>query len=310
MKRKPTSLRTRSRLIILFFLFIPALAAVFAFSLMERKDFEMYLFGHLTLCSLFLPFLPKWLTNFFVDSELREMNNYCVELRNGNWDARLPVGGEVDKEDSEREQLPELRQNLNWLAHNIASRDRRLTQALASSKKDNIQLNKLSFMDHLSGVYNRRFYEVKLEEICRKHLENNKPLHLVLIDCDHFKKINDSLGHATGDKIIAILGNILKNSVRMEEDYPFRFGGDEFGCIFCGASSRRCVEIAEDIRCLFTTRTEFVPKIQLSLSIGISSLCKEERNPATAAEKLFANADRALYEAKNGGRNRVVFFNN
>lgn len=298
------SLKVRAFIVTVAFLVLPAGVTLAMCGVLDQRDFEMYLALHVTASCLGLLVFPRWIAGFLVECDLRKLNNFCVKLKNGHFRERIAVTEGTG--DHAEDQLSLLKQNLNWLAHSISTRDERLLNSLINSKEDNLRLNELSFTDHLSGVFNKRFFDSKLAEICARSLAREEILHLLLLDCDHFKAINDKLGHLTGDMVLVSLGNILSTSVRSGEDYPFRFGGDEFGCLFCGASLDRCLSVAENIRREFSALD--IEHTSLTLSIGIAALCQKERDPASAAKRLVAETDKALYLAKQNGRDRIVVF--
>jgi diguanylate cyclase len=127
-----------------------------------------------------------------------------------------------------------------------------------------------------------------------------------MLDIDHFKKVNDTLGHPVGDRVLCEIGSLLKNSVR-KKDTVARYGGEEFILILPDANVEASSMIAERIR-QSVEKTSFEAgqaQINLTVSIGISNLPSHR---ARSKEELVKMADLALYEAKGGGRNRVCVF--
>lgn len=134
---------------------------------------------------------------------------------------------------------------------------------------------------------------------------NALPMACLLLDIDHFKRINDNHGHAAGDAILQQLADVLKRASR-SEDLVFRYGGEEFAAVLPNADTQSAMRIAERIRTLvekYDFRWQRM-SIQVTLSIGVASLNSAEQD----SEALIEAADAALYQAKNGGRNRVVAF--
>ncbi len=293
-------LATRSVATILLLLVLPAGTILIAAEFTDQSDLAMLLCLHFSLCIALCMPMARWLENFLVNRELRKMNSFCVRLKQGKLDQRLELL--PHKSAVATDELTRLQHNLNWLAHSVSKREQKLTQSLVKTRRDKERLNLLSYTDHLTGLFNKRFFELKLVETCSRCISCKTQLHLMLIDCDHFKEVNDRFGHQEGDRLLANLGQIITSSVRNGTDFPFRFGGDEFGAILVGVDSTRCEQIAERIRAKFAEM-----KIgRASLSIGISKLCRQADDPEAEADALIATADRALYFAKNTGRNKVI----
>lgn len=132
---------------------------------------------------------------------------------------------------------------------------------------------------------------------------NALPMACLLFDIDHFKRINDTYGHAAGDAILQQLADLLKRASRTE-DLVFRFGGEEFAAVLPNTAARAAIQIAERIRSM-VERYDFrwqQQSISITLSIGMANMNAAEAN----SQALLAAADAALYRAKNSGRNRVV----
>lgn len=157
--------------------------------------------------------------------------------------------------------------------------------------------------DQLTGVYNRReLYKIG-NDIFGVRKDSNKPVSILMIDIDKFKKINDSYGHCIGDRVLEYTGNIL-NKELSSYGYVGRYGGEEFMALLPGVEKLEAVEFAESIRC-FLEKTEFEAdniKFNATASIGVHTVCGD----AMDFEKCVHLADTALYRAKSDGRNQVV----
>ncbi|WP_320006961.1 GGDEF domain-containing protein [Maridesulfovibrio sp.] len=293
-------LKTRALIAVILLVVLPAGTMLIAAEYTKHSSLAMLLCLHFSLCVAMCVPLSGWLEELLINSELRRMNSFCVKLKQGKLDQRLEL--QQHRIGNTTDEMLLLQHNLNWLAHSVAKREHRLTQSLLKTRRDKERLNLLSYTDHLTGLFNKRFFELKLIETCARCISCNTQLHLMLIDCDHFKEVNDKYGHQEGDRLLANLGQIIELSVRNGTDFPFRFGGDEFGAILVGVDSTRCEQIAERIRIKFADM-----KIgKSSLSIGISQLCCHANDPETEADSLFATADKALYFAKNTGRDKII----
>ena len=160
--------------------------------------------------------------------------------------------------------------------------------------------------DTLTGLYNRRYFEERLGVEAEKSFYSGVPLSLVMVDLDHFKKVNDTFGHTEGDEILCKISSLLKNSVR-RKDTVARYGGEEFMLILPEAGLEQSFVIAERIR-QSVEKTLFEvgrAQVNLTLSMGISNFPSHR---VKSKEELIKMADQALYDAKRGGRNRVCIF--
>ena len=180
---------------------------------------------------------------------------------------------------------------------------------MAATLKHFQKLNSMKDMaiyDTLTNLHNRRHCEERLEAETQKSFLSSTPLSLIMVDIDYFKKVNDTFGHDAGDQVLCKVASLLKNSVR-KDDTVARYGGEEFVLILPGAKLEVTAIIAERIRRLAeTTLFEVGDKqIHLTVSIGISNL---PAHRAKSKEELIKMADIALYNAKDGGRNRVCIF--
>ncbi|AWX54254.1 MULTISPECIES: GGDEF domain-containing protein [Brevibacillus] len=167
------------------------------------------------------------------------------------------------------------------------------------------QLAYMAYHDVLTGLPNRRLLSEKLQQALRAAQSKEEMVAALYLDCDRFKEINDTWGHDTGDLFLQMLATRLKSSVR-DGDIVARLGGDEFVIVLTGIHSERQVEKIAN-RILLATQEPWMIEeraIPFSTSIGIALY------PASAseAEQLLSNADKALYQAKNTGRNRFFFF--
>ena len=156
----------------------------------------------------------------------------------------------------------------------------------------------LSLLDALSGAYNRRFLEIFLKkEVDRCH-RYHRGLAVIMLDIDGFKNYNDHFGHPAGDLILKSLAKCIQDNQR-KLDVVVRYGGDEFAVILPEADENGAVMVAENIR---TSAQQLLNG--LTLSLGVAILITNEYN----ADELIQNADRALYDAKRSGLDRVCLF--
>jgi diguanylate cyclase (GGDEF)-like protein len=157
--------------------------------------------------------------------------------------------------------------------------------------------------DPLTGLYNRRYMQEFLERELHSARRKHRPLAVMMLDLDHFKRYNDRLGHSAGDQALAAVGGILLRSVRAE-DVACRYGGEEFTLILPECSLLQATVRAEEIRTRvkeYRTQPDQQPT-DLTFSIGVAAFDET----TDRVDLLLKFADDALYEAKRTGRDRVV----
>jgi diguanylate cyclase (GGDEF)-like protein len=174
------------------------------------------------------------------------------------------------------------------------------------------RLLRTGFRDVLTGWHNRRYLQTRLEEEMARSMRDGTPLTALMVDIDHFKRINDSYGHLTGDEVLRQVARRIAGEVRAS-DVSARYGGEEFIVLLPATDSDAGYALAERVRSA-VSRTPFgVPgpaaELRLTVSIGVAEHRPSQplgAEPAAAGEKLIAAADLALYDAKAAGRNRVA----
>ncbi len=169
----------------------------------------------------------------------------------------------------------------------------------------NERLKELTIKDSLTGLYNRRYLDIKAEEEHKRAQRDRNPLGVLLMDLDNFKLINDQYGHQFGDECLIAVAKALGDNVQRTSDTVARYGGEEFVAILPGASKEKARYLAEMIRLsVMSLSIDYEgQKVPLSVSIGLVSTVPKE---AGRYEELIKAADDALYQAKSEGRNRVL----
>lgn len=157
-----------------------------------------------------------------------------------------------------------------------------------------------AFTDHLTGLANRRRFERQLEREVARTRRYGHPFCLLLLDVDHFKRVNDTYGHEGGDEALRRLGHVLQTGTR-GVDTAARVGGEEFAVILTETDFAHGLEVAERLR-QTVKETEIPEASRVTISIGLAEFSESMRE----GRELYAAADAALYEAKRQGRDRVV----
>lgn len=173
-----------------------------------------------------------------------------------------------------------------------------IEQKQAELMEYNAVLVELSVTDKLTGLKNRRYFQDKLEELIVRYCESEQPFSVLIIDIDHFKKVNDTWGHQAGDLVLKQLADtLIRHSLR--EDTVARLGGEEFVLLLPDADAEASKLRAEALRiAVLQTPWELVT---ITVSIGVATMTSEDSDVT-----LLEKADQALYASKENGRNRVT----
>ncbi len=184
-----------------------------------------------------------------------------------------------------------------------------LNQKLENSKAQieqmRSQLDKLkenALTDHLTGVLNRRAFDDAIKEETGK--AGAKPLALVILDIDHFKSVNDTWGHATGDNVLRLLGQLLRKSIK-GQDKPARLGGEEFALILPNTDLNGAKAVTEHIRETFKNFDWIHQESGDSMGTITISAGAALFQPGESVESLYERADKQLYQAKETGRDKM-----
>jgi diguanylate cyclase (GGDEF)-like protein len=187
-----------------------------------------------------------------------------------------------------------------------ARRDKKMVTVrknLDSVKKQLMEANHSMRVDHLTQAYNRKSFDEHLRRYIQLHAISSSKVSLIMLDIDHFKKVNDSYGHDIGDFVLKECVGLLKEVFSREEDYVARLGGEEFAVILPDLGATEAAQMAE--QAMNRIRKEvFVQgnlEIRFTVSMGLAELQDNE-----TADEILKRADTALYESKNTGRNKVT----
>lgn len=160
----------------------------------------------------------------------------------------------------------------------------------------------LAIKDGLTGIFNRRYFDSHIIQMVKIANETGRPLHMLMMDIDHFKKVNDNYGHQAGDEVLKTFAEVLKNNLRVT-DLIARYGGEEFALLISDTSQKDAEIAAERVRAKVSELDFYIPGnkiIRNTVSIGMT--CYKTGEEVT---NFIDRADKALYESKSSGRNRL-----
>jgi diguanylate cyclase (GGDEF)-like protein len=214
----------------------------------------------------------------------------AANVADGDLSVDVPVVGSGE--------VATLTQVFNDMVRRLRDGRAQLNEANESLRIKNEELGRLSVTDQLTGLFNRRRLMEVLEAEVHRSKRHVHPFSILIMDVDHFKKFNDAYGHLAGDRVLASLGEVLRETTR-EIDTPARFGGEEFVAVLPETGLEAAVEVAERIRAMLASRIFEGRRVTLSIGAAEFPVHGED------AQRLIAAADAALYRAKDAGRNRV-----
>ncbi len=174
--------------------------------------------------------------------------------------------------------------------------------------EETLLLRSLSVRDHLTGLFNRRYFDEFFEREWRRGYRSTMPLSVLLIDIDHFKSFNDTSGHQAGDRTLKLVAHHLYSQLRRGGDIAARVGGEEFVIVLPETNSADAAGVAVHLResiAKLAVSHPSSPERVLTISVGGATIDTAEGS-LLGQNALLARADGALYEAKNAGRNRVI----
>lgn len=177
----------------------------------------------------------------------------------------------------------------------------------------NSELRRISERDELTGLSSRYRYERYVDVLFKRAVDEKTPFSVVMVDVDHFKRVNDVYGHVYGDRVLERVGSLIQQALRAEDDFAARYGGEEFIVLLPQTDQAAALKVAERIRTLVQvagspafSRDVNESALFTTVSCGVMTcIPTEEQTP----QMLVEAADRALYQAKSEGRNRVCCVN-
>lgn len=183
-----------------------------------------------------------------------------------------------------------------------------MLRTLIAAAMENARLFQLATTDSLTGLYVRRYFEIRLQEEITRLKRHGEPVSLLMVDIDHFKQVNDIYGHQQGDLVLRELACLLSSCIRSELDLPCRYGGEEFIILLPNTDESGARILAQRIleQCDSNPFTTFNGEaLHVTVSIGVAT---NKQHCAVDKIDFIENADKALYQAKNSGRNQVTVY--
>lgn len=191
------------------------------------------------------------------------------------------------------------------LEYKVQERTLELEVTLRELSDTNRELERQTLTDALTGIRNRQHFDRKYHAEVRRSRRERTELSVVMLDIDHFKSINDTYGHVSGDEVIKFAANLLKQNLKRTSDEACRYGGEEFALILPNTDMEGARQLADSVRKQIESSVVTLPEgdITMTISAGVATGIVEASENESVLLEL---ADKALYEAKRDGRNRVV----
>jgi len=223
------------------------------------------------------------------------LKNLDAALRHLTWQTQRVAAGDFTQR---VDFMGEFSEAFNSMVVALDEARAKLEASNALLEAQKVQLEKLATTDALTDAFNRRkFNELTLAELERVR-RYGRPLSLFILDIDHFKRVNDTYGHEAGDQVLVTLAGLLRAGIRATDSLA-RWGGEEFVVLSPGVTADGEAHLAERLRAAAAAH-DHASVGTVTASFGVA-----EHSPGETPDELFARADRALYRAKDGGRNRV-----
>lgn len=207
---------------------------------------------------------------------------------------------EIAKQSADCIDIEKISKKFEEIHQHMEQEVKRANQVITSLQTQIKTLEENSTLDSLTKVFNRRALDQYLHNICEKG-ELQHEMHLLMIDIDDFKEINDTYGHVAGDKILIFIANLLRKTLR-DGDKIFRYGGEEFMIILNRIDEEACQQIASRILKLISTNSLIYKGSTLHVTVSMGTTVYHNGD---TPESLIERADKALYQSKLNGKNQI-----
>jgi diguanylate cyclase len=205
----------------------------------------------------------------------------------------------------QRQTIEDQKRHAAELESHVEERTLELRQTMEQLASVNEELEQLSMVDPLTGLYNRRHLTSELHKEWKRAGREQVPLSIIMLDIDYFKRLNDTYGHMAGDRCLVELANLLQEEVHRPSDIVARFGGEEFIIVLPNTPLAGAEQLAERIRARAEAHCVETENHQLTFTLSLGT-ASQIPAPSSDAEDLIRRSDNALYEGKEAGRNRVI----
>ena len=230
------------------------------------------------------------------------IGDYSIFFDDGSGSFSYPEETEISRKGQETviidDKFTKLKQKLK--DENLKAEFGRIIGVVKKSRK---RLSSLANEDKLTGLHNRQYFDKISRTEFIEAKEKDSKLSILFIDIDHFKSVNDTYGHKKGDDALKIIAQLICASCR-KSDFVARYGGEEIVVILPNTTSRDAVSVAQEINNIVAKQTKKFLGIRITVSIGVATYPDD----GTTLKGLLERADKALYQAKKSGRNRVCKF--
>jgi diguanylate cyclase (GGDEF)-like protein len=255
-----------------------------------------------------------------LQANLRHMTWQTKMVASGDFSQRIEFMGDFSESfnamvvqlDQTLKELVKKKSELSRLNEELLEEIIIRKQTEAALRLSQEELKRLAITDSLTGLYNRRHFNKLAEDEIRRSIRYLRPLSVMLFDIDFFKRVNDTFGHSSGDRVLSMIGRTTQEMLRATE-ISARYGGEEFIVLFPETSSFEAAAVAERLR-MKIEETAFLPGenvIAITASFGISDFPgkpHQTKSHESLLSELVSNADRAMYCSKKAGRNRITVF--
>ncbi|MEL0018881.1 MAG: diguanylate cyclase [Rickettsiales bacterium] len=249
-----------------------------------------------------------------IDSSVKEVGQFLAEAAEGTENFKTTLENSLDEirgagtADDLSHVVGALQKETNEMlvrSRNLEERLKATTSEIDSLRRSLEEVRREAMTDALTGIANRKYFDIHLRTSVLHAMENGSPLSLMLVDIDHFKKFNDNYGHQTGDDVLRLVAHTLASNIK-GRDTAARYGGEEFAVILPDTVLETGRILAEKIRTSISSKRFRKKQTGEELSSITISLGLAQYRPGEALVDLIQRSDDALYQAKRTGRNKAV----
>jgi len=266
--------------------------------LLKNIGFTLFFLVAVLILVLFVSVAATFWQSIWINKPLEQLRDLSTSLSQGRYDTILSY--------QSSDEIGDLVRSFNTMRDDIKERESLVQKANAELSKLNKKLEMVSNTDALTDTANRRLFDEVLAKEVSRNSRQETSIALILCDIDFFKQYNDSYGHQEGDKCLRRVAGAIKKASSRSADLVARYGGEEFAVILPNTSEEQAVKMAQkiqsEVKALEIRHKRSSVSEYVTISLGVVAMVPD-RNTTMSA--LIEDADKALYDAKNEGRNRV-----